>query len=427
MRQDESRIFHYITTRTPYVVMKYAMTADGKIATKTGASRWITGEEARNFVHQMRHGYMGIMAGIGTVLADDPMLNVRLQGRKSPVRIICDSALRIPLNSRICRTAKEYRTIVACAVERGDVGEQTAQKIAFLEHLGIQVVSLPDSDKKVDLKKLTEYLGGQGIDSVLLEGGAELNDSALRAGIVKEVKVFIAPKLFGGAGAKSPVTGIGVETPGQSACLKLEKISPIGEDLLLEYRIKDSPALGAVTGRRTYVYWNHRRNRQGAVRNHCRKFRKNCHIGVKGAGENKNWGQHCGKRGLSHRYLHRKDGFTADIMAETVRRSNLGRLGPGDQVNLERAMAADGRFGGHLISGILTEQDGAEHEKEENAIWVTIETTPKILRLIIEKGSVCIDGISLTVAQVGKGFFQVSIIPHTGAETTLLKNMTAMW
>jgi diaminohydroxyphosphoribosylaminopyrimidine deaminase/5-amino-6-(5-phosphoribosylamino)uracil reductase len=236
--------FHYITTRTPYVVMKYAMTADGKIATKTGASRWITGEEARNFVHQMRHGYMGIMAGIGTVLADDPMLNVRLQGRKSPVRIICDSALRIPLNSRICRTAKEYRTIVACAVERGDVGEQTAQKIAFLEHLGIQVVSLPDSDKKVDLKKLTEYLGGQGIDSVLLEGGAELNDSALRAGIVKEVKVFIAPKLFGGAGAKSPVTGIGVETPGQSACLKLEKISPIGEDLLLEYRIKDSPSAG---------------------------------------------------------------------------------------------------------------------------------------------------------------------------------------
>lgn len=117
-----------------------------------------------------------------------------------------------------------------------------------------------------------------------------------------------------------------------------------------------------------------------------------------------------------------KDGFTADIMAETVRRSNLGRLGPGDQVNLERAMAADGRFGGHLVSGHI---DGTgtvrSMKKEENAIWVTIETTPKILRLIIEKGSVCIDGISLTVAQVGKGFFQVSIIPHTGAETTLLK------
>lgn len=117
-----------------------------------------------------------------------------------------------------------------------------------------------------------------------------------------------------------------------------------------------------------------------------------------------------------------KDGFTADVMAETVRRSNLGRLGPGDLVNLERAMAADGRFGGHLVSGHI---DGTgtvrSMKKEENAVWVTIETMPKILRLIIEKGSVCIDGISLTVAQVGKDFFQVSIIPHTGAETTLLK------
>ena len=109
-------------------------------------------------------------------------------------------------------------------------------------------------------------------------------------------------------------------------------------------------------------------------------------------------------------------------MAETVRRSNLGRLGPGEQVNLERAMAADGRFGGHLVSGHI---DGTgtikSLKKEENAVWLTVETKPEILYLIIEKGSVCIDGVSLTVAQVGKDFFQVSIIPHTGEETTLLK------
>ena len=97
--------FHYITTKTPYLVMKYAMTADGKIATKTGASRWITGEKARMAVHEMRHAYMGIMAGIGTVLADDPMLNVCLSGKKSPVRIICDSRLRIPEYSCIFKTA----------------------------------------------------------------------------------------------------------------------------------------------------------------------------------------------------------------------------------------------------------------------------------------------------------------------------------
>lgn len=117
MREECDRLnpifFHYITTRTPYVVMKYAMTADGKIATKTGASKWITGEPARLEVQRLRHRCMGIMAGIGTVLADDPMLNVRIPEGRSPVRIICDSRLRIPADSRICQTAKEYPTIVA--------------------------------------------------------------------------------------------------------------------------------------------------------------------------------------------------------------------------------------------------------------------------------------------------------------------------
>lgn len=116
------------------------------------------------------------------------------------------------------------------------------------------------------------------------------------------------------------------------------------------------------------------------------------------------------------------DGFTADVMAETIRRSSLGESKAGDAVNLERAMAAGGRFGGHIVSGHI---DGtgtiSSYKKEENAVWVTIETTPEILQLIVEKGSICIDGISLTVAGVGSSEFQVSVIPHTGEETTLLK------
>lgn len=226
--------FHYITTKTPYLVMKYAMTADGKIATKTGASRWITGEKARMAVHEMRHAYMGIMAGIGTVLADDPMLNVCLSGKKSPVRIICDSRLRIPEDSRICKTAQEYRTIVAC----GSLEQETKKKAAALEKLGIQVVSFPGSTGKVDLKRLMEYLGSQGIDSILLEGGAGLNDSALQAGIVKEIKVFMAPKIFGGEAAPGPVEGIGIEETDQAVFLELENISRMGEDILMEYRVK---------------------------------------------------------------------------------------------------------------------------------------------------------------------------------------------
>ena len=116
------------------------------------------------------------------------------------------------------------------------------------------------------------------------------------------------------------------------------------------------------------------------------------------------------------------DGFTADVMAETVRRSSLAECSTGDEVNLERAMAANGRFGGHIVSGHI---DGTgvitSYRREENAVRVAIETVPEILNLIVEKGSICIDGISLTVAKVGNTDFQVSVIPHTGEETTLLK------
>lgn len=119
------------------------------------------------------------------------------------------------------------------------------------------------------------------------------------------------------------------------------------------------------------------------------------------------------------------DGFTADIMAETVRRSSLSIVKNGDKVNLERAMPTDGRFGGHIVSGHI---DGmgtiTAYKKEENAVWVTIKASKKILKLIIEKGSIRIDGISLTVATVSEGEFQVSVIPHTGEETTLLKKKT---
>ena len=116
------------------------------------------------------------------------------------------------------------------------------------------------------------------------------------------------------------------------------------------------------------------------------------------------------------------DGFTADVMAETVRRSSLGSAKAGDKVNLERAMSAEGRFGGHIGAGQI---DGTgtimEYRKEENAVWVTVGTSAEILELIVEKGSICIDGISLTVAAVSDSNFSVSIIPHTGEETTLLK------
>lgn len=237
MREECDRLnpvfFQYITTKTPYVVMKYAMTLDGKIATKTGASKWITGETARQEVQHMRHRYMGIMAGIGTVLADDPMLNVRVEGWKSPVRILCDSSLRIPLDSQIVRSAKEYRTIVAYAgrEENEEITEKITKKIEQLHAKGVDTVCCPDEKGQIDLKKLMTYLGNEGIDSILLEGGGTLNDSALRAGIVKEVHCFIASKLFGGKNSKTPVEGIGIGLPSEALKLKCTDICRIGEDI----------------------------------------------------------------------------------------------------------------------------------------------------------------------------------------------------
>ena len=236
MREECDRLnpvfFHYITTKTPYVVMKYAMTLDGKIATKTGASKWITGEAARAEVQHMRHRYMGIMAGIGTVLADDPMLNVRVEGWKSPIRILCDSGLRIPLDGQIVKSAGKYRTIVAYADS-----ENTEAKRKRLHEMGVETICCPDENNQVDLKKLMKYLGEEGIDSILLEGGGTLNDSALRAGIVQEVQDFIAPKLFGGMNSKTPVEGIGVRFPSEAVKLKCTDICQIGEDIRITCQV----------------------------------------------------------------------------------------------------------------------------------------------------------------------------------------------
>lgn len=241
MREECDRLnpvfFHYITTKTPYVVMKYAMTLDGKIATKTGASKWITGEAARTEVQHMRHRYMGIMAGIGTVLADDPMLNVRIEGLKSPVRILCDSKLRIPLDSQIVKSAGTYRTIVAYA----DIGndKEKQEKTDILHARGIETICCPDENHQIDLKKLMNHLGNEGIDSILLEGGGTLNDSALRAGIVKEVQAFIAPKIFGGMNSKTPVEGIGVSLPLEAVKLKCTDICQIGEDIKITCQVSE--------------------------------------------------------------------------------------------------------------------------------------------------------------------------------------------
>ena len=230
------KFFHYITTGRPYVTLKYAMTADGKIASASGKSQWITGEPARGYVHRLRHEHPGIMVGIGTVLADDPMLNCRLEdagpaGPSNPIRIVVDSKLRIPLDSQIVRTAGEIRTIIATA--------KPADKATALQNVGCEIVSVPDLSAedggKVDIEKLMELLGEMKISGILLEGGGTLAFSALKAGAVNKVCAFIAPKILGGKDAKTPVEGMGFDDPNACAMLKYKGATTFGEDIKLEY------------------------------------------------------------------------------------------------------------------------------------------------------------------------------------------------
>ena len=219
--------FHYIQKKRPYVVMKYAMTLDGKIAAYTGKSKWITGEEAREHVHRQRDRYTAIMAGSGTVLADDPLLTCRIPGGRNPIRILCDSRLRIPLTANVIRTAKEVPTILATCC-------QDSMRMLPYEESGCRVLTIPEKDGHLDLLELMRRLGEENIDSILLEGGGTLNWSALECGIINRIQAYIAPKVFGGAAAKTPVEGRGFPSPAEAVRLKNYTITPLGEDILIE-------------------------------------------------------------------------------------------------------------------------------------------------------------------------------------------------
>lgn len=225
------KFFHYITTKTPYVTMKYAMTLDGKIATCTGESKWITGEEAREHVHAMRNEYAGIMVGIRTVLEDDPLLTCRIPGGSNPARIICDTYLKISPDSQLVRTAGDVKTYIATCAEDSNKKKELAKR-------GCRILNISKKGEYLDLVELMERLGQEKIDSVILEGGGILNYSALQSGIVQKVQAYIAPKLFGGKEAATPVQGTGQKSPEEAFLLCNRKVSFYGEDILLEYEVK---------------------------------------------------------------------------------------------------------------------------------------------------------------------------------------------
>ncbi len=221
--------FKHIQTGLPFVALKTAMTLDGKIATESGDSRWITSSDARLYVHQLRNTYDAILAGIGTVLHDDPMLNTRLDSDDihNPIRIIIDGNLDLPLDSQIVTSSNEQRSIVFCTqqalIEREDK----------LKKAGCEVIRLSAEDDLVPLEKVMKHLGKIGICSLLVEGGGEINASLLEKQLADKVYTFIAPKIVGGRTAPSPVRGRGLNLMQDAWELRSIEVTRFQRDILV--------------------------------------------------------------------------------------------------------------------------------------------------------------------------------------------------
>ena len=219
----------YVTKGRPFVIAKSALTLDGWTATSTGHSRWVTHERSREWVHRLRHRVDGILVGIGTVMADDPLLTTRLKkGRgKDPVRIIVDTHLRIPLNARVLAYGHGSETLIA-------VGEDVpSRRLKRFQDKGISLLVCPKKEGRIDLRALMAKLGQRCITSVLLEGGATLMGAMIREKLVDQFCIFKSPKILGGSDGMPMALGEGPVSMNQCIRLKEMRIKRFGEDLLI--------------------------------------------------------------------------------------------------------------------------------------------------------------------------------------------------
>jgi len=219
----------YITTKKPFCIFKSAMTLDGKISTRTGDSRWVSGEESREHVHRLRQRVAGILVGVGTAIADDPMLTTRLEGEetKNPIRIIVDSRGKLPTKSKIVETSGQVRTILVTT----DLAPE--EKLEALADRGLEIIKSPAKEGRVDISHTLSRLGEMGIDSILVEGGSTIGYSFLEEGLIDKVLFFIAPKLIGGDESKTPLGGKGINLMKDAIDLERVEIRMFGKDILV--------------------------------------------------------------------------------------------------------------------------------------------------------------------------------------------------
>jgi len=233
-KEINEKFNHFIITKTPFLHAKWAMTLDGKIATTSGDSKWISCEKSREYVHKLRSEYDAVMVGIGTVLADKPGLNVRLDGEwRSPIKIIVDSHCRTPADSKVFSGEP---LIIACGKN------PDKNNLKLLEKAGAEVLEFSDSEsERVNLKKLLVTLGTRNISSILTEGGAKLIGSLMTQKLVDRVTVFIAPKIIGGSLAPGPVGGKGINKMSDALLSTNQQFMSFENDIMITGKLNTNP------------------------------------------------------------------------------------------------------------------------------------------------------------------------------------------
>ncbi len=217
----------YILQKTPFVILKVAATLDGKIATRNGESKWISGETSRRLVHKLRNQVDGILVGVGTVLRDNPLLTTRIRGGRDPYRIVLDSHLRTPKEANVIGTSPDKAIIAATRVA-------PKEKIEELEKRGVQILIFDSKAERVDLKSCLSKLGEMGITSLLVEGGSHVNGSFLDEGLIDKFILFLSPKIIGDQEAPGIFAGRGVSDLQEAVVLREIRTKKVGEDVLLE-------------------------------------------------------------------------------------------------------------------------------------------------------------------------------------------------
>lgn len=230
--------FHYIKTNLPYITLKAAMSLDGKIATKTGESKWITNQEAREDVHHLRKTHDAILVGINTVLEDNPSLTARFPDTgKHPIRIILDTHLRTPIDSTVV-TDNQVETWIFVGKE-----VRREQMVNFADFQQVTIIQLPS--EKIDIKEILHQLGEREITSLFVEGGAEIHGSFLKEGLFQQVMMYIAPKLIGGRNAPTVFGGEGIEKMADVFNLQFTEIEQLGKDLkIIAVKKEDTDVYG---------------------------------------------------------------------------------------------------------------------------------------------------------------------------------------